>query len=73
MMMRCCRSLGPWTAIVVQGKPGGLSWLAQVRAFTCRNALDMDMLGSLGREGAFAFHASCPRPLALLSRPSVHR
>ena len=56
MMMRCCRSLGPWTASVVQGKPGGLSWLAQVLAFTCRNALDMDM-GSLGQEGAFAFDA----------------
>ena len=26
-----------------QGKPGGLSWLAQVLAFTFRNALDMDM------------------------------
>ena len=49
-MMRCFRSLGPWTAIVVQGKPGGLSWLAQVLAFTCRNALNMDMVALAGRE-----------------------
>ena len=45
MMMRCCRSLGPWTAMVVQPR---------LLALTFRNALDMDM-DSLGREGAFAF------------------